>query len=65
MSYVDPGDIWRGFSAGTTVYHSNAFNERTVKLAPHGAFRYVYTPDQRLLSEHQDNGDVWTNYLWF
>lgn len=47
------------------AYQYNVFNERTFKTAPQGDFRYVYTPDSRLLSEHQDNGDIWTNYLWF
>jgi RHS repeat-associated protein len=47
------------------AYQYNVFNERTFKTAPQGDFRYVYTPDSDLLSEHQDNGDIWTNYLWF
>lgn len=47
------------------AYQYNVFNERTFKTAPQGDFRYVYMPDSQLLSEHQDNGDIWTNYLWF
>ncbi len=47
------------------AYQYNVFNERTFKTAPQGDFRYVYAPGSRLLSEHQDNGDIWTNYLWF
>ncbi len=47
------------------AYQYNVFNERTFKTAPQGDFRYVYTPGSQLLSEHQDNGDIWTNYLWF
>lgn len=51
--------------AQVAAYQYNVFNERTFKTAPQGDFRYVYTPDSRLLGEHQDNGDIWTNYLWF
>ena len=52
--------------AGTSSYGYNAYNERTWKNAPsHGQYRYVYGPGSRLMSEHKDNGDVWTNYLWF
>jgi RHS repeat-associated protein len=47
------------------AYQYNVFSERTFKTAPQGDFRYVYTPSSQLLSEHQDNGDIWTNYLWF
>jgi len=47
-------------------YGYNAYNERVSKSAPHhGYYRYVYGPGSRLMSEHQDNGDIWTNYLWF
>lgn len=47
-------------------YGYNASNERVWKAAPtHGYYRYVYGPGSKLLSEHKDNGDVWTNYLWF
>ncbi len=65
-SYGEPNYITVNFSAGTNDYGYNAFNERVWKSAPsHGYCRYVYGPDSRLMSEHKDNGDVWTNYLWF
>lgn len=55
---------------GTTTesigYGYNAFNERVSKSAPsHGHYRYVYGPGSRLMSEHRDDNDMWTNYLWF
>lgn len=57
------------FNGSTTEnigYGYNALNERVWKSAPsHGYYRYVYGPGSRLMSEHKDNGDVWTNYLWF
>ncbi|WP_277726769.1 RHS repeat-associated core domain-containing protein [Pseudoxanthomonas sp. SE1] len=57
------------FNGSTTEsigYGYNAFSERVWKSAPsHGYYRYVYGPGSRLMSEHKDNGDVWTNYLWF
>lgn len=57
--------VGSGFVADTS-YGYNAFNERVWKAAPsHGYYRYVYGPGSRLMSEHKDNGDVWTNYLWF
>ncbi len=51
--------------AEVASYQYSAFNERTFKSATYGEFRYVYTPDSQLLTEHQDNGNIWTNYLWF
>lgn len=57
--------VGSGFVADA-AYGYNAFNERVWKSAPsHGYYRYVYGPGSRLMSEHKDNGDVWTNYLWF
>jgi len=57
------------FNGSTTEnigYGYNAFNERAWKAAPsHGHYRYVYGPDSRLMSEHRDENDLWTNYLWF
>lgn len=57
------------FNGSTTEsigYGYNALDERVWKSAPsHGYYRYVYGPGSRLMSEHKDNGDVWTNYLWF
>ncbi|WP_460731505.1 RHS repeat-associated core domain-containing protein [Lysobacter tyrosinilyticus] len=57
-------DSYNGVSWPTTTYTSNVWNERQYKSGPMGNYRYVYTPDHQLLTEHQDNGDVWTNYLW-
>lgn len=52
--------------AGTSSYAYNAFNERVWKAAPsHGWYRYAYAQGGRLLSEHRDNGDSWTHFLWF
>lgn len=58
---------WVGSSfAPDTSYGYNAFNERVWKAAPsHGHYRYVYGPGSRLMSEHRDENDLWTNYLWF
>ncbi|WP_334178101.1 RHS repeat-associated core domain-containing protein [Pseudoxanthomonas sp.] len=57
------------FNGSTTEsigYGYNAFNERVSKAAPsHGHYRYVYGPGSRLMSEHRDENDLWTNYLWF
>ena len=50
----------------TSTYTLNAYGERTFKAAPsHGYYRYTYGGPNQLLAEHKDNGDVWTNYLWF
>ncbi|HCH0556690.1 TPA: RHS repeat protein [Pseudomonas aeruginosa] len=52
--------------AGTNSYAYNAQGERVWKAAPsHGWYRYVYGDNAQLLSEHRDNGDQWTDYLWF
>lgn len=65
-SYTNPNYVQLNLPAGTNSYGYNAFNERVWKNAPsHGQYRYVYGPGSLLLSEHKDNGDVWTNYLWF
>jgi RHS repeat-associated protein len=57
---------FNGSTTSNTGYAYNAYNERVWKAAPsHGYYRYVYGPGSRLMSEHKDNGDVWTNYLWF
>ena len=57
---------FNGSSTENIGYGYNALNERVWKSAPsHGYYRYVYGPGSRLMSEHKDNGDVWTNYLWF
>lgn len=57
---------FNGSTTDSIGYGYNAFNERVWKSAPsHGYYRYVYGPGSRLMSEHKDNGDVWTNYLWF
>lgn len=65
-TYSNPGYVSMTYPAGTTTYTYNAYNERVWKSAPsHGDYRYVYGPGSRLMSEHKDNGDVWTNYLWF
>lgn len=57
------------FNGSTTEsigYGYNGLNERVWKSAPsHGHYRYVYGPDSRLMSEHRDDNDLWTNYLWF
>jgi len=57
------------FNGSTTEsigYGYNALNERVWKAAPsHGHYRYVYGPGSRLMSEHRDENDLWTNYLWF
>lgn len=50
----------------TNSYAYNTQGERIWKAAPgRGYYRYVYAGQNQLLSEHQDNGDVWTNYLYF
>lgn len=65
-SYQNPGYVMMTYPAGNNSYAYNAYNERVWKSAPsHGNYRYVYGPGSRLMSEHKDNGDVWTNYLWF
>ncbi|WP_164978566.1 RHS repeat-associated core domain-containing protein [Pseudoxanthomonas composti] len=65
-SFLEPENTAVTLPAGTNAYSYNAFNERVWKSAPsHGYYRYVYGPDSKLLAEHKDNGDVWTNYLWF
>ena len=47
-------------------YAYNAFNERVWKASPtHGHYRYVFGVGSELLSEHRDENDLWTNYLWF
>ncbi|WP_226467285.1 RHS repeat-associated core domain-containing protein [Luteimonas panaciterrae] len=46
-------------------YRYNVFSERVGKTAGALLTRYVYGEDSRLIAEHLDNGDVWTNYLWF
>ncbi len=50
----------------TISYIHNALGERSWKSSPGvGDYRYIYADQNNLLSEHQDNGDVWTNYLYF
>lgn len=50
----------------TSSYTLNAYGQRAFKAAPsHGYYRYIYAGQNQLLAEHKDNGDVWTNYLWF
>lgn len=46
-------------------YRYNVFSERVTKKAGTLLTRYLYDMDSRLIAEHLDNGDVWTNYLWF
>ncbi len=65
-TYTNPNYAALNLPAGTTSYAYNAYNERVWKAAPsHGYYRYIYGQGSELLSEHKDNGDVWTNYLWF
>ncbi|PPU65308.1 RHS repeat-associated core domain-containing protein [Xanthomonas pisi] len=65
-SFVEPNYDAVGYSVETNQYGYNAYNERAWKAAPsYGWFRYVHGPSSQLLAEHKDNGDVWTNYLWF
>ncbi|WP_313642677.1 RHS repeat-associated core domain-containing protein [Stenotrophomonas sp.] len=65
-SFVEPNYLTVSLPAGTSTYGYNAYNERVWKDAlSHGQYRYVYGGGSQLLSEHKDNGDVWTNYLWF
>lgn len=65
-TYQNPNYVSTTYPAGTTNYAYNAYNERVWKAAPsHGNYRYVYGPGNKLLSEHKDQGDIWTNYLWF
>lgn len=45
-------------------YRYNVFSERVTKKAGTLLTRYLYDMDSRLIAEHLDNGDVWTNYLW-
>jgi RHS repeat-associated protein len=53
-------------SGSTSTYIVNAQGQRAWKAAPtHAYVRYIYAGQNQLLSEHKDNGDVWTNYLWF
>ena len=57
---------YNGSTTESIGYGYNAYNERVWKAAPsHGHYRYVYGPDSRLMSEHRDENDLWTNYLWF
>lgn len=64
-SYNEPNFTTVALPAGTTRYGYNAWNERAWKQAPHGSFRYWYDTDSRLISERNEQGEVWTNYLWF
>ncbi|QIL19642.1 RHS repeat-associated core domain-containing protein [Thermomonas sp. HDW16] len=65
-SFGEPNYATVSLLVGTNNYGYNAFNERVWKAAPsHGSYRYTYGPGGTLLSEHKDNGDQWTNYLWF
>lgn len=65
-SFVEPDYSSVTLPAGANSYAYNAFNERIWKSAPsHGYYRYIYGPGSTLMAEHKDNGDVWTNYLWF
>lgn len=53
-------------SGSTSTYIVNAQGQRAFKAAPsHGYYRYTYAGQNQILAEHKDNGDVWTNYLWF
>jgi RHS repeat-associated protein len=57
---------FNGSTTESITYGYSAFNERIWKAAPsHGHYRYVYGPGSRLMSEHRDENDLWTNYLWF
>ncbi len=47
------------------AYDYNVFGQRVTKTTGTLLTRYVYDGDSRLIAEHLDNGDVWTNYLWF
>lgn len=50
----------------SSSYAYNAFNERIWKASStYGHYRYVFDQGSQLLSEHRDEGDLWTNYLWF
>ena len=65
-SFTNPNYVQVSLPAGANGYGYNAFNERIWKAAPsHGYYRYTYGPGSVLMSEHKDNGDAWTNYLWF
>jgi RHS repeat-associated protein len=65
-SFVEPNYVTVNLPAAANGYGYNAYNERVWKAAPtHGYYRYVYGSGSQLLSEHKDNGDIWTNYLWF
>jgi hypothetical protein len=65
-TYSEPNYTSITLPAGTNAYDYNAHNERIWKSAPsHGNYRYVYGPGSTLMAEHKDNGDQWTNYLWF
>ncbi|MGO4260511.1 RHS repeat-associated core domain-containing protein [Lysobacter sp. TAB13] len=53
-------------SGTSNAYGLNPNGERVWKAAPsHGYYRYTYGAQNQLLSEHKDNGDVWTDYLYF
>lgn len=50
----------------TSTYIFNAYGQRVYKAAPsHGYARYIYGGQNQILAEHKDDGDIWTNYLWF
>jgi RHS repeat-associated protein len=57
---------FNGAVTTNNVYGYNGLGERVSKAAPsHGHYRYVYGPGAQLLSEHRDENDAWTDYLWF
>jgi RHS repeat-associated protein len=64
-SYQSPGYAWMALPAGNTTYGYNGYNQRTSKAAPHGAFRYTYSPGSLLMTERRESDGQWTNYLWF
>lgn len=47
------------------AYDYNVFGQRMTKTAGALLTRYIYDGNSQLLAEHLDNGNVWTNYLWF
>jgi len=47
------------------AYDYNVFGQRMTKTAGTLLTRYVYDSNSQLIAEHLDNGNVWTNYLWF
>ena len=63
----DPFNQMQSVGLGTSAgeYGYNGYGERTTKLASGIPTRYQYDNAHRLLSEHRDAGDLWTNYLWF